>query len=374
MPSERDPVTYALRFGVRSRGLEVPVHEVVADPRQVRERLGQLHQRAAPPATDVGHVETRLQPIPQVGRSGNPLLEQEVLEPGAGESLHAVPPVAVIVGDGKTATVLEPALELLQHGPDGRHLLVQACEEEGARLVGERLRVLDRQREHLRAGVVVEILRAGHPREPLPDIALVQPCSLREGRARRRTSGESLEQAQSIAEVRHGQHHGAFDVGHGGVQEALAFFGIDRERGSIERSHRGSSSGFVIAGRVVAPRHRLQDGVRPPIRSEADEPRPVHSCHGAHMERDAGVRDRRGDGDLRRGSGPPIHVSLVAVPEVMIGTLTGLYDVFRCFGALGWFDSGARRSPAVRGGDRRPRAGSAANGQRAAGRELACPG
>lgn len=32
------------------------------------------------------------------------------------------------------------------------------------------------------------------------------------------------------------------------------------------------------------------------------------------------------------------HVSLLALPEAMPGSIAGLYDVFRCFGALGWFD------------------------------------
>lgn len=46
-----------------------------------------------------------------------------------------------------------------------------------------------------------------------------------------------------------------------------------------------------------------------------------------------------GDADRSApGLNVPLHVSLLAVPDVMVGTLTGLYDVFRCFGGLGWFD------------------------------------
>ncbi|MDN3556932.1 GlxA family transcriptional regulator [Halomonas maura] len=42
---------------------------------------------------------------------------------------------------------------------------------------------------------------------------------------------------------------------------------------------------------------------------------------------------------------PAQHVSLVATREVIIGTLTGLHDVFTCFGALGWFDEALSRHP-----------------------------
>lgn len=41
----------------------------------------------------------------------------------------------------------------------------------------------------------------------------------------------------------------------------------------------------------------------------------------------------------------PLHVSLIAVPEVMAGTLMGLLDVFSCFGSLGWFDSTLADNP-----------------------------
>lgn len=34
----------------------------------------------------------------------------------------------------------------------------------------------------------------------------------------------------------------------------------------------------------------------------------------------------------------PIHVSLVAVPDVMLSTLSSIYDVLNCFGLLGTFD------------------------------------
>jgi transcriptional regulator GlxA family with amidase domain len=50
--------------------------------------------------------------------------------------------------------------------------------------------------------------------------------------------------------------------------------------------------------------------------------------------------ERAGPGHGRRA-----HVSLVAVPDVMVGSLTGLYDVFRCFGALGWFDPALAAHP-----------------------------
>ncbi|NIR28796.1 MAG: helix-turn-helix domain-containing protein [Gammaproteobacteria bacterium] len=39
------------------------------------------------------------------------------------------------------------------------------------------------------------------------------------------------------------------------------------------------------------------------------------------------------------------HVSLVATPDVIAGTLVGLYDVFNCFGALAWFDESLGRHP-----------------------------
>ena len=59
-------------------------------------------------------------------------------------------------------------------------------------------------------------------------------------------------------------------------------------------------------------------------------------------EAGSGIRDaddeRREANSRRGGERAPLHVSLVAVPDVMVGTITGLYDVFRCFGALGWFD------------------------------------
>lgn len=35
---------------------------------------------------------------------------------------------------------------------------------------------------------------------------------------------------------------------------------------------------------------------------------------------------------------PPLHVSLVAIPDVMVSPLSGLYDVLSCFGLLGSFD------------------------------------
>ncbi|MCP1677048.1 transcriptional regulator GlxA family with amidase domain [Natronocella acetinitrilica] len=44
-------------------------------------------------------------------------------------------------------------------------------------------------------------------------------------------------------------------------------------------------------------------------------------------------------------SHPRKHVSLVVTPEVMLGTLAGLYDVFNCFGALDWFDPSLSRHP-----------------------------
>ncbi|GGX92005.1 AraC family transcriptional regulator [Litchfieldella qijiaojingensis] len=39
------------------------------------------------------------------------------------------------------------------------------------------------------------------------------------------------------------------------------------------------------------------------------------------------------------------HVSLVATPDIIVGTLAGLHDVFDCFGVLGWFDESLRRHP-----------------------------
>lgn len=41
----------------------------------------------------------------------------------------------------------------------------------------------------------------------------------------------------------------------------------------------------------------------------------------------------------------PRHVSLIATPEVMAGTLAGLNDVLNCFGALDWFDESLERHP-----------------------------
>ena len=48
---------------------------------------------------------------------------------------------------------------------------------------------------------------------------------------------------------------------------------------------------------------------------------------------------------MRETAARRLRVSLVAVPEVMMGTLTGLHDVFRCFGALGWFDPALAENP-----------------------------
>jgi transcriptional regulator GlxA family with amidase domain len=48
---------------------------------------------------------------------------------------------------------------------------------------------------------------------------------------------------------------------------------------------------------------------------------------------------------VREPDDDALHVSLLAVPDVMVGTLTGLYDVFRCFGALGWFDPALASHP-----------------------------
>lgn len=39
------------------------------------------------------------------------------------------------------------------------------------------------------------------------------------------------------------------------------------------------------------------------------------------------------------------HVSLLSAPNVMVSTLAGLYDVFNCFGALGWFDEALAQRP-----------------------------
>lgn len=39
------------------------------------------------------------------------------------------------------------------------------------------------------------------------------------------------------------------------------------------------------------------------------------------------------------------HVSLVATPDIILGTLAGLRDVFGCFEALGWFDEALPRHP-----------------------------
>jgi len=39
-----------------------------------------------------------------------------------------------------------------------------------------------------------------------------------------------------------------------------------------------------------------------------------------------------------RHGGEQIHVSLLAIPDVMVGTLTGLFDVLSCFELLGTFD------------------------------------
>lgn len=50
-------------------------------------------------------------------------------------------------------------------------------------------------------------------------------------------------------------------------------------------------------------------------------------------------------GDPKTHGARRTHVSLVAVPDVMAGTLAGLYDVFRCFGSLGWFDAALARNP-----------------------------
>lgn len=63
--------------------------------------------------------------------------------------------------------------------------------------------------------------------------------------------------------------------------------------------------------------------------------------------RNAGVKADAGNRSpvAGRPHSPPLHVSLVAVPDVMVGTLSGLYDVFRCFGALGWFDPALASNP-----------------------------
>ena len=45
------------------------------------------------------------------------------------------------------------------------------------------------------------------------------------------------------------------------------------------------------------------------------------------------------------GNTPRAHVSLVAIPDVMVGSLTGLYDVLQCFGSLTWFDAALARHP-----------------------------
>lgn len=48
-----------------------------------------------------------------------------------------------------------------------------------------------------------------------------------------------------------------------------------------------------------------------------------------------GMEDRR----------QPKHLTLVATPDILVGPLTGLHDVFNCFGALGWFDESLGRHP-----------------------------
>jgi transcriptional regulator GlxA family with amidase domain len=54
----------------------------------------------------------------------------------------------------------------------------------------------------------------------------------------------------------------------------------------------------------------------------------------------------------------PLHVSLVAIPDVMVSPLSGLYDVLTCFGLLGSFDDAVPAEPPFRPEIVAPSAGS----------------
>ena len=149
----------------------------------VRERLGEPDQRAAGPAAHVGHQDALLELLLEALDLGHPCLHERMVKACARRALQAGPEVLAVLLDRDAATVAEGVLHPVGRLGHAAHQLSCAGHIRRRRLLCQHKRVLERELEALRAGVVVDIARRRHGGAPLAHVALA--ASAAGGQARR---------------------------------------------------------------------------------------------------------------------------------------------------------------------------------------------
>ena len=201
---------------------------------EARRRIGLRHddRRGAVAAADVGDARAGPQPRLHAVEGRDPRLDQVAEIRRAEEPLDAVEERVVVLVPADALAGAERLGELVDDPAGGDRGLERADEERRAVLVGERHRLLGRQRVQARFGVVGDVARRGLRVQPLADVALGGPGLRGKTRGRERANGrQRAEQAQTVADHDERSDVGAAEVDDGAADELIELLFVDDGRG-----------------------------------------------------------------------------------------------------------------------------------------------
>src|SRR5919199_5762812 len=146
-------------------------------PDVVRVRVGpcERNECSAMATADICNRGALRKLCPHLGHRWEPNWYEQIVEPSGRQSLGSTPEVVVVRCQRDATTLPECLLDAVEHGCKAYQLIEASAQEHRTTLLGEERRVLDRQRKAPARGIVFKIPGAGHPAQPLTDIAFNNP-------------------------------------------------------------------------------------------------------------------------------------------------------------------------------------------------------
>src|SRR6266542_2256945 len=224
--------------GARVRGGSGNRGRVVVVANQGRLGIGTRQcQECLPVATtDVGSAAAVAERGIDTRDRRDPVLVQEVLEGSTGEALEATPEPIAKFGLRDPAAMQEGLGQLVDMPPRRFAHAEHRAEVEGTVGVGQHERVLGRESEPSRLGVVLQVAVACHRGQPLAGVALVESGARGElGRGDRDDLGQCLPQTQPVADSGKRPHLLGRDIAEDLEGETLDDFHVQLGNGSGHR-------------------------------------------------------------------------------------------------------------------------------------------
>jgi hypothetical protein len=167
---------FRLLLGAPDRRLVV----IISHKGRVRIRLRQDDRRGSMPAAHVRHLRPSLEFLFDAFQRRNPFGHQMGVVTGTEESLRSRKEARVMLVPAHAFSRSEPFGDLRLVHERRQDDLIRARHVDRAALVGERHRLLVRQREGSRRGIVVHVAAGGVGAQPFPDVTLRGVCALSE--------------------------------------------------------------------------------------------------------------------------------------------------------------------------------------------------